>query len=52
MLLAMSIAFGDSRTFTEDNFSTFVSSAFFLKISLLEMLIAFGNEHLKIGVGL
>merc|ERR1711944_91468 len=37
-------------SFTEGNFSTsgpLFSSFFFLKISLLEMLIAFGNEHLK-----
>ena len=53
-LLEMLIAFGDSRTFTEGNFSTSGPPLFFffLKISLLEMLIAFGNEHLKIGVGL
>ena len=42
MLLAMS-------TFTKGNFSTSVSAFFLLKISLLEMLIAFGNEHLKRG---
>ena len=37
----------DSRNFTEANFSTSGPLFFFLKISLLEMLMAFGNEHLK-----
>jgi hypothetical protein len=42
----MLIAFGDLRTFTEDNFSTSgppLLFSFFLKISFLEMLIAFGD---------
>ena len=38
----------DSRTFTEGNFSTSVSSSSaFLNISLLEMLIAFGTAYLR-----
>ena len=35
------------KDLTEGNFSTSVSAAFLLKISLLEMLIAVGNEQLK-----
>ena len=38
----------DSRTFTEGNFSTSGPLfLFFLKISLLEMLIAFGNAQIQ-----
>ena len=44
----MSQTLTDSRTFTEGNFSSSVSAFFLLKISLLEMLIIVGNEHLKI----
>ena len=49
LLLAMSLANRFKDLYRGQLFNLWSSSAFFpLKISLLEMLIAFGNEHLKI----
>ena len=46
LLLAMSLA-NRFKDLYQGQLFNFWSSAFFLKISLLEMLIAVGNEHLK-----